>query len=315
MMKRKTLLLLLLSTICIATTAVGQVTEPEATLKEQSTDTIPGWKTGGVVGFNVAQSALINWAAGGENSFAVNGIFSVFANYKQGKTTWDNSLDVGYGLLNQGEGSDYKKTDDKIDLLSKFGREAYKNLYFAGLFNFKSQMTAGYNYRADGTKNRISDAFAPAYIIAAIGMDYKPSSYLSIFAAPATGKTTFVIDDELSNAGAFGVDPGENSFSEFGGYMRFIFTKNDFESEFLKNVSITSKLDLFSNYLENPQNIVVNWENLIALRINKFLTVNINTHLIYDDKIKIAKEVDGVEESYPRVQFKEIFGLGISFKF
>jgi len=137
----------------------------------------------------------------------------------------------------------------------------------------------------------------------------------SIFAAPATGKTTFVIDDELSNAGAFGVDPGENSFSEFGGYMRFIFTKNDFESEFLKNVSITSKLDLFSNYLENPQNIVVNWENLIALRINKFLTVNINTHLIYDDKIKIAKEVDGVEESYPRVQFKEIFGLGISFKF
>lgn len=80
-------------------------------------------------------------------------------------------------------------------------------------------------------------------------------------------------------------------------------------------MSITSKLDLFSNYIENPQSIVVNRENLIALRINKFITVNINIHLIYDDKIKIAKEVDGVEESYPRVQFKEIFGLGISFKF
>ncbi|MDX9768840.1 MAG: DUF3078 domain-containing protein [Tenuifilaceae bacterium] len=315
MMKRYWKPLLVIPVMIIAGAVYGQVTEPESTLKEQSTDSIPGWKTGGIVGFNVAQTALINWAAGGENSFAVNGIFSVFANYKKGKTTWDNSLDIGYGVLNQGEGSDYKKTDDKIDLLSKFGREAYKNLYYAGLFNFKSQMTAGYNYKADGTKSRISDAFAPAYIIMAIGMDYKPSSYLSVFAAPVTGKVTFVMDDELSNSGAFGVDPGDKSFSEFGGYVRFIFTKNDFDSEFLKNVSITSKLDLFSNYLENPQNIVVNWENLISLKINKFLNVNFNTHLIYDDKIKIAKEVDGVEESYPRVQFKEIFGLGISYKF
>ncbi|MDX9846599.1 MAG: DUF3078 domain-containing protein [Tenuifilaceae bacterium] len=300
--------------IGILSPLTAQVTEAEGKLKEHKADTLRGWKTGGVAGANLAQTALINWAAGGEKSFAINGIFSLFANYKKGKITWDNSLDLGYGLLKQGE-VDFKKTDDKVDILSKFGREAYKNLYYAGLFNFKSQMTPGYNYLSDGTRTKISDAFAPAYIITAIGVDYKPNNYLSIFAAPLTGKITLVTDEVLSNAGAFGVEPGKSNNSEFGGYMRFIFTKNDFKSEFMKNVSITSKLDLFSNYLKDPQNIVVNWENLIALKVNKFINVNLSTHLIYDDKIKIAKEVDGVVEEAPRVQFKEIFGVGVSFKF
>lgn len=304
-----------LTLVCLIHPIFGQVTEAEGKLKEQKTDTITGWKTGGVSGVNLAQTALINWAAGGEKSFAINGVFSLFANYKKDKMTWDNSLDLGYGLLKQGENSDYKKTDDKVDILSKFGLEAYKNLYYAGLFNFKSQMTPGYNYLADGSRTKISDAFAPAYIITAIGMDYKPSAYLSIFAAPVTSKITLVTDNVLSDAGAFGVEPGKNSNSEFGGYVRIIFAKNDFKSEFMKNVSITSKVDLFSNYLKDPQNIVVNWENIIALKINKYINVNFNTHLIYDDKIDIAKEVDGVVKVAPRIQFKEIFGVGVSFKF
>jgi hypothetical protein len=293
----------------------SQVTEAENKLKEQTTDTISGWKTGGVVGFNLAQTALVNWAAGGEKSFAVNGLFSVFANYKKDKIVWDNSLDIGYGIMNQGDKSNFRKTDDKIDLLSKFGREAYKNLYYAGLFNFKTQMAKGYNYLDDGTELKISDKFAPAYIIVALGLDYKPSAYFSLFAAPVTGKITLVTDEDLSNAGAFGVSPGSTSNSEFGGYVRMIYSKNDFTSEFMKNISFTTKLDLFSNYLKDPQNIVVNWETLIALKVNKFINVNITTHLIYDDKILIAKEVDGVTELAPRVQFKEILGVGISFKF
>jgi hypothetical protein len=291
------------------------VTDAEGKLKEQKADSLSGWKTGGIAGVNVAQTALVNWAAGGEGSFAVNGIFSLFANYKKDKISWDNSFDLGYGVLKQGD-IDYKKTDDKIDILSKFGREAYKNLYYAGLLNFKSQMTRGYDYKPEGEEDvLISNVFAPAYIIAAIGVDYKPNNYVSVFAAPLTGKVTIVNDESLSAKGAFGVEPGENSYSEFGGYVRIIFSKNDFKSEFMKNVSITSKVDLFSNYLKDPQNIVVNWENIIALKINKYINVNLNTHLIYDDKVKIAKEVDGVVTASPRIQFKEIFGVGVSFKF
>lgn len=298
--------------------ASGQVTEAEKTLRTVKTDTTEGWKKGGVIAINLAQTSLTNWAAGGQNSIAVNGIFSSFANYKKNKSVWDNSLDIGYGKLKQGKNSDYRKTDDKIDFLSKYGQEAFNNFYYAVLFNFKTQMAAGYNY-ADTSK--ISDLFSPAYILFALGMDYKPNAYFSAFIAPLTAKFTIVNDKKLSDAGAFGVTPGNKSLSEVGGYIRAIYSKNDFKSEFLKNVSFTTKIDLFSNYTENPQNIVVNWETLIAFKVNKFISANINTQLIYDDKIKVPldKNGDGVvttgEYSGPKIQFKEILGVGLSYNF
>jgi hypothetical protein len=152
-------------------------------------------------------------------------------------------------------------------------------------------------------------------------MDYKPNAYFSAFIAPVTVKFTFVSDTALSNAGAFGVKPGEKSLSEFGGYLRIIYSKSDFKSEFMKNVSFTSKVDLFSDYLKNPQNIVVNWENLITMKINKYISANFNTDLIYDDKIKVPYDKNGDgkivagESVGSKVQFKEILGVGFSCKF
>ena len=318
-MKRKILLVVVIIVGLFGST-LGQITDAEKTLKTQSADTTKGWKKGGIVGINMAQTSLTNWAAGGENSISVNGIFSVFANYKKGKNAWDNSLDLGYGILKQETGKYVKKTDDKIDLLSKYGREAFKNFYYAALLNFKTQMTTGYNYPNDTTRIKISDHFAPAYLVIALGLDYKPNAYFSMFAAPFTGKITIVNDTLLSNAGAFGVDPGKKVKNEFGGYVRMIYSRNDFKGEFMKNVSFTTKIDLFSNYQKNPQNIVVNWENIIAFKVNKYISVNFNTLLIYDDKIKIGKDSnnDGViqeSEKKPRIQFKELLGVGFSYKF
>ena len=308
--------LILLTTLI----ASGQVTEAEKALRAMRADTLQGWKKGGVVGFNFAQTSLTNWAAGGENSLAVNGMFSGFANYKKGKSVWDNNLDIGYGLIKQGS-ADFKKTDDKIDFLSKYGQEAFNKFYYAALFNFKTQMTTGYNYNADGTKTKISNLFAPAYITLALGMDFKPNAYFSAFLAPVAAKFTMVKDTELSHSGAFGVDPGETLKSEIGGYIRAIYSKNDFKAELLKNVSFTTKIDLFSNYLDNPQNIDVNWEVLLAFKVNKYLNVNFNTQLIYDDNIMILNDrnrngiVEAGEGSKSLVQFKEIFGVGLSYKF
>ena len=213
-----------------------------------------------------------------------------------------------------------KKTDDKVDLLSKYGREALKNFYYAGLLNLKTQMTTGYNYPNDTTKVKISNLFAPAYLVGALGMDYKPNAYLSIFAAPFTGKITFVVDTALANKGAFGVEKGDKTKSEFGGYIRMIYSKNDFKGDFMKNISFTTKIDLFSNYIKNPQNIVVNWETMVAVKISKYISMNLNTQLIYDDKIKIGYDSnkDGIiqeSEKKPRIQFKELLGVGFSYKF
>lgn len=306
----------------------GQITDEEKNLRSVDTDTILGWRRGGVISLNLSQTSLKNWAAGGQNSFALNSLISVYAQYRKTQSYWDNSLDIGYGILKQGKNSQFIKTDDKFDFLSKYGRKAFDNFFYAALFNFRTQMTVGRDYSTDTAK--ISNFLAPAYITGAIGLDYKPNSHFSVFVAPLTGKITIVKDQDLANAGAFGVEPaeydhmgnilesGNNLRTEFGGYIRVIYSKNNFKSEILKNIGFTTKLDLFSNYLNNPQNIDVNWETLLSVQVNKYILVNINTHLIYDDDIDIAIDNDGdgvIEETGPRIQFKEIFGVGFAYKF
>ena len=167
-MKRILTIGLLLATAMLVQ---GQVTEAESKLKTQTKDSLDGWKKGCVIGATVSQTSLTNWAAGGQSSYAVNGVFSAFANYKKGKNAWDNSLDLGYGILNQEDVKYTKKTDDKIDILSKYGREVRKSLYFAGLMNFKTQMATGYNYPTDSTRTKISNLMAPAYLVGALGID------------------------------------------------------------------------------------------------------------------------------------------------
>lgn len=104
-------------------------------------------------------------------------------------------------------------------------------------------------------------------------------------------------------------DAGANSRSELGGYLRMAYSKSDFKNEILKNVSFTTRLDLFSNYAHNPQNVDVSWETLIGFKVNKYIGVNFNTHLLYDDDIKVPV---GDRTVGSKTQFKEIFGVGFS---
>lgn len=301
----------------------GQTVEPEKDLRKQNTDTVQGWKKSAVINIGISQSSFTNWSAGGLNSISANGLLSVAANYKSEKSAWDNSLDLGYGILQQGKSNSYIKTDDKIDFNTKYGRVASKSWYYSALVNFKTQFTDGYNYPNDSVI--ISRFLAPGYLVAAVGMDYKPNDIFGVFIAPFTSKSTFVNDQTLANNGAFGVDKAEyNSLggitklgkmyrSEFGGYLKMIFKK-----DLMKNVMFQTKLDLFSNYLNNPGNIDVNWENLLVLKVNKFISASISTALIYDDDIDINIDAnnDGIaEESGPRVQFKEVIQVGLSYKF
>lgn len=317
-MKRIFLAITLIATIGNLT---AQTTDAENTLKTQSKDTLDGWKTGGIISLNLTQVSLTNWTAGGENSLSVNGILSLFANLKKGNSTWDNSLDLSYGLLQQGN-ADFRKTDDKIDFTSKYGQKAFKNWYYAALVNFKTQMTAGYNYPNDSTE--ISNFLAPGYALGAIGMDYKPSEVFSLFISPITMKMTIVNDQNLADAGAYGVEAAEyndlgvltknglTTRSEYGGYLRALLKK-----DIMKNINLQSKLELFSNY-EDASYIDVNWEVLISMKVNKFISATLSTQLLYDHDIDIAidNNNDGVFDAVgPRTQFKEVLGVGVSYKF
>ncbi len=271
----------------------------------QGTDTLVGpWKNGGKFALNFAQSSLTNWAPGGQNSLALNSFFNYFADYAKGKSLWENRLDFAYGLLKESD-DDIRKNDDKIDLSSKYGMLATKKFYYAALLSFKSQFSKGYNYPDDSTV--ISRFLAPGYLSIGVGMDWKPADYFSFYLSPATGRWIIVSDDDLSNIGAYGVDPGDKVRTEMGAMARLEFLK-----DILKNVNLKSKLELFSNYLDNPQNVDVYWDNMFVMSINKYLSTSLNLTLAYDDNLRITDK-DG--KTGPRTQFKEVFGIGFTYGF
>lgn len=283
---------------------------PLSLVSQEVPDSLKIWNVGGLVSLNFSQVSLTNWAAGGRSSAAGIGIVNVFGNYKKDNLLWENSLDMGYGLIKE-EGNDAVKSDDRLVLNSKLGIKKTEKLYYSLLFNFRTQFAPGYNY--PNTEDAISRFLAPAYITLALGADYKPNEMWSFFASPLTGKMTIVADDELSDQGAFGVDPGDRTRMEVGAFVKI-----GLQTDLMENVSLTSTVDFFSNYLDNPQNIDINWDLLITMKINDYLSANLVTNLIYDDDIQIGIDDndDGViERSGPRIQFKEMFGVGFNLKF
>ncbi len=267
-----------------------------------------GWNYSGVLSLTASQVNFSNWAAGGENSHAVNGLIALKADYKKDKHFWGNDISFSYGIMKQGE-NELRKTDDKFEFNSAYGYQASEEWYYTAVLNFKTQFSEGYKYDdKNSAKYKTSNLFAPAYLNLSLGMLYRPSPVFKVFIGPISGKMTFVNDDDLSKIGAFGVDPGEKSRSEFGGVI-----KAEFNKDILKNVNLLSKLTLFSAYTNNPQNIDVDWQLLFNMKINEWLSANLNLHLIYDDDVKSVNDL-GVQEG-PKVQFKEVFGLGLNLKF
>ena len=321
-MKKKIFCILLLS---IAVNSFSQeVTKDDAAkvqseidkLKAIAADSVKPWKVGGVISINGQQVSLTNWSAGGNNSISLGGLVNVFAKYKKGKITWDNNLELGYGVIKQGDNKQWWKNDDKIQFSSKFGRQLKKSWYATALGDFRTQFADGFNYPNDSVY--ISRFMAPGYALAAIGFDYKPNDHFSAFIAPVTGKFTFVNDDSLARYGAFGVqkeirDPSQGGKitqnykthrEEFGAYL-----KVQYQTKVMENITFQTVLELFSNYLNNPQNVDVNWTTLTTFKVNKFISATLATQLIYDDDIKVLRNAGDQKGTIgPDVQFKQVLG-------
>ncbi|MFC2106718.1 DUF3078 domain-containing protein [Bacteroidota bacterium] len=264
-------------------------------------DTTKYWKMFGDFSLTISQVSLTNWAAGGESSFSGNTLLNYNANYKKDKNIWDNNISLGYGTMKMGDDKYWKKTDDKIDLSSKYGYEAFKNWYYAALLSFTSQFSPGYkDNHPDSTKT--SDFMAPAYIKIGVGLNYQPNDNVSIYISPATYRLTYVNDTALSTR--YGLDAGKNIRNEIGANFKGVI-----QYPLMKNVDFKTVLELFSDYLKDPQNIDVSWDVILNLKVNEFLSANISTSLIYDHDVVIEGE------SGPRTQFKEVFGVGLALKF
>ncbi len=280
------------------------------------------WDFAGTGTVNFSQVSLSNWAAGGQNSLSVLGIANIAANYKKGRNTWNNTLDITYGTVKL-EGQRMQKSDDRFELNLKYGREASTQWFYTAQLNSRTQLTPTYD---ENRLEKISNFFSPAFITSSLGMDYKPNQKLSVFLSPLTSKFTVVASQRLADRGAFGVQParqdvlgnpvlgtGRHYRSEFGGFVNI-----RYRNEVARNITLQSKADLFSNYVNNPQNVDVNFENMLNFKVNKLVSASLFLHVIYDDDIPINVDRTGdgaVDGTGPRLQLKETFGIGLSYKF
>ncbi|NOU47326.1 MAG: DUF3078 domain-containing protein [Bacteroidales bacterium] len=285
------------------------------TIVTAQTDTVKYWKTDGRVGFNFAQGYLSNWAAGGTSSLNTQGYLQYKANYAKENAKWDNSFDflLGYSIFGDEKPM---KTDDRLELNSLYGLKITDKLFSSLAFSFKTQTNDGFDYKVDST-TPISKLFSPAYVTLGIGAEWSPNKIFSVNIAPFTARGTFVIDQALADKGAYGVRPakfdsngvkiedGQNFRFEFGGKLLA-----KINMDIAKNVNFQSKFELFSDYLKNPQNVDVDWQNQFTMKINSWLNASIMAQLIYDDDINITDK-DG--KTGPRTQFKEMFSLGLSY--
>jgi Protein of unknown function (DUF3078) len=282
-----------------STLALAQNTQPQDTV----------WRVNGGVGFLFNQVALSNWAAGGQNSLAWSTTFDLKADYSKGQWKWDNLVHLGYGISKQGQ-DPLNKTDDQILLNSNIGYKMKKSWYFTLSTNFRTQFTKGFDLPNDSV--RISTFMAPGYLVAGLGIEFKPHDDFVVMINPVSNKTTFVYDDFLSARGAYGVDTAANVRAEFGAFISLYYKK-----EIVKNVTLTTLYTMFGNY-ETLASWDINWDLIIDFKINEFLSANLTTNLIYDEDINIPvdRTGDGIKESSgPRVQFRQALGIGLVAKF
>ena len=302
----KKLLFMLALALCSGMASFAQDATPEAAAPA------PLWKFSGVSGLNLSQTSLTNWAAGGENSVAWNLYLNASANYKKDKWSWDNALVTDFGKTFTSTNK-WLKSVDKLNFSTKIGRQVSEHWSVSALGDFLTQFARGYdastnpNVPGNGDKY-ISNIVSPGYLTLAIGADYKPNDDLSVLLSPATGKMTFVLDKKLSDAGAFGVKPGKKMLAEIGALA-----VANYKRKLAENISLVTKLTLFTSYDKNFGNIDVNWDMMLAFKINKFLTTTLTTNLVYDDNIKT---IDGSGMTRgAKVQFREVLGLGLAYNF
>lgn len=277
-------------------------------------DSISHWKIGGNGSFTFNQISLKNWAAGGKNSLSGTFLSKTTANYKSEKATWDNVLDLGYGMMKY-DGEDYQKSEDKILLSSVYGYDAAKQkLFYSASFDFKSQFAKGYKYLGKDEREYVSKGFAPAYINLSLGMLYKPNDCFSFFLSPVTGHITVVSDTLLSKS--YGLEQGDKVRMEYGASAKLNINKKNL----VKNVDYFLRADFFSNLTDHPEHIDVDMETGFNLNVNDWLTAVLKFNILFDDDIKYKQTVelaDGTKETRlrgARVQVKELFGFGLQFK-
>nr|WP_294930474.1 DUF3078 domain-containing protein [uncultured Flavobacterium sp.] len=266
-----------------------------------------GWKTKGIVTLLFNQSSFNNWIAGGEDSFSGTLGINYDFNYKKDDITWDNKILASYGLLQTKTADFAKKTDDRLEFNSIVGKRAFGDWYYSYFVNFRTQFTTGYIYGQDENGKEIrtesTKFMSPGYFTTGPGIYWTKDANLKVNFAPLTSKFTFVDNAYTSGIGYvdgdyFGVDQGKSMRYELGFYASVYY-----KLAIMTNVTAENTLNLYSNYLEDPQNVDMDYSLNIIMKVNKYLSANFSFQAIYDDN------------AFRGFQTRQVFGLGVNFGF
>ena len=241
------------------------------------------WKSEGVVNVQFSQVHLKNWAAGGQSNLSLMTKFDHNWNLDRERIGWDTELHLAFGMLHRPEDNVFIKTDDRFEWSSKWGYRATETAFMTIMAQFRSQFAPGYSMldSIPERDNLRSKWMAPGYGVFAAGIDYKNSKGgFTLFFAPFTYKGTWVLDDSLSQAGAFGVEPGERFRYELGGYIKL-----GWVTPVVENVTYSLRLDLFSNFVANPENVDLFTDHVLSLKINSYLTATISATFIVNFRL------------------------------
>lgn len=281
------------------------------------------WCKGGDFNLSFKATSLMNWIAGGEDQVSVAPILNLYGNYKKGNLTWENYLTLGLGFSQNGERRGVK-SDDRLYYTSKVGRNISKTWAYTALVAARTQMMPGYQYQNNEIIAKTSDFLAPMQLYLSLGVDYKPKDWISVVLSPVMGRAIWARSDSLtvlSTAGLTKTITHEDGTSEilkkrsryeFGGGAAINLQGHLFKDK----LSYSSQLELFSNYVENPQNIDVFWTLASKILLLRYVGLDLRMDLKYDDDQKtIIKTEFGDEQHGAKIQFRWYMGLGFLYKF
>jgi hypothetical protein len=297
------------------------------TLKVQKDSIIPNyWKSLNRASLDVSEVAFVNWNAGGTNSISGLVGLELQRNFRKDHMVWENRFNMRYGV-NKQEDRDLRKTDDILEMHSRFGfrNDTLSNWYFSANFSFQTQFSRGYKYSGED-RQVISRFLAPAYMFLGVGTVYgEHIESFSAYPSPLTLKSTFVLDQALADAGSFGVEPaeydiegnrikkGETSRKEVG-----ILVTSKYESVVMENIKMRNLITLYTDYLNDFGNVDIDWEVNFNFKVNNYVRASFGSHLRYDNDIKTITDEDGDGESEIRgakVQWKQLLGIGVAVDF
>uniref|UniRef100_UPI004049A6B7 DUF3078 domain-containing protein n=1 Tax=Gelidibacter sp. TaxID=2018083 RepID=UPI004049A6B7 len=282
---------------------------------------VPKWVQKNRAGLDISEVAFVNWNAGGSNSISALMSLVSSLNYSYKHFYWNNDGVIRFGV-NKQEEYKLRKTEDVIELNSNLGfrKDTLTNWFYSARFNFRTQFMNGYNY--PDRDNPISRFMAPGYLFVGGGVEHKlPNKKGTFYFSPVTVKATFVLDEDLANAGSFGVNPAV--YDDFGNLLSEgqrirnevgILLTNAYETKIIENIFVKNQVSVYTDYVNSFGNVDVDWLINFDFKVNNYVKASLGSHLKYDDDVKtlVATEIpDEFEERGAKIQWKQLLGVGV----